>query len=424
MYLFSGFFHANSVSACRGVLVSHYLYYSYLTSDLLPLLTLEVSRNIQDLIANSVTPGTRYGHLMAWHVWVQFIDDRIPPLDLYLFDMTHRERVMSVLDFIVWLNGDGRRTGAIQKILSGVKFMFKCNAVSQEAIDDSSIRSAMSGLGASDSSIDLKKAPSQSLLWALPLHNYARCRFWLSSHLDYKMTYIAAAIGFNFSLRIGEIAKSATYNKAPKFFPDHRFYFCDICLEDSLDPNVTYSFSKYKSISPRPIISVVIFVKNSSKTSGRIHPDGKPYFLGPVGSAEEIEIFHDFIDWMELCGHNLDEEPIASRLHPTTQKFKRATAKEITMMLREVGADHDLEGFTGKSLRGGASSAFTAAGYSDSVILNSVGHKSLPSNQHYQSGSLSANKYALGTGEVISITDVRRTQAIIKLTKDPKTKRA
>ena len=41
-----------------------------------------------------------------------------------------------------------------------------------------------------------------------------------------------------------------------------------------------------------------------------------------------------------------------------------------------------------------------------------------------QSGSLSANKYALGTGEVISITDVLRTQAIIKLTKDPKTKRA
>ena len=133
---------------------------------------------------------------------------------------------MSVLDFIVWLNGDGRRAGAIQKILSGVKFMFKCNAVSQEAtsIDDSSVRSAMSGLGASDTSIDLKKAPSQSLLWALPLHNYyARCRFWLFSHLDYKMTYIAAALGFHFSLRIGEIAKSATYNKAPKFFPYHRF---------------------------------------------------------------------------------------------------------------------------------------------------------------------------------------------------------
>ena len=404
--------------------MSHYSYYSYSISDLLPAFTLEVSRNIQDLIANSVTPGTRYGHQMAWHVWVQFIDCRIPPVDLYLFDMTHRERVMSVLNFIVWLDIDGRKQGAIQKILSGVKFTFKCNAVSSDPLDDPSVRSAMSGLEAGNTSIDLKKAPSQSLLWALPLNNYARCRYWLSSHLDYKMTYLAASLGFNFSLRIGEIAKSATYNKAPKYLLDHRFYFCDICLEDSLDPSITYSFSKYKSIFPRPIISVVIFVKNSSKTSGRIHPDGKPYFLGPVGTAEEIELFNDFIDWMELCGHDLDEEPIASRVHPTTHKFKRATAKEITMMLKDVGADHDLEGFTGKSLRGGASSAFTAAGYSDSVILNSVGHKSLPSNQHYQSGSLSANKYALGTGEVISITDVRRTQAIIKLTKDPKTKRA
>ena len=404
--------------------MSHYSYYSYPISDLLLAFTLEVSRNIQDLIANSVTPGTRYGHQMAWHVWVQFIDCRIPPVDLYLFDMTHRERVMSVLNFIVWLDIDGRKQGAIQKILSGVKFTFKCNAVSSDPLDDPSVRSAMSGLEAGNTSIDLKKAPSQSLLWALPLNNYARCRYWLSSHLDYKMTYLAASLGFNFSLRIGEIAKSATYNKAPKYLLDHRFYFCDICLEDSLDPSITYSFSKYKSIFPRPIISVVIFVKNSSKTSGRIHPDGKPYFLGPVGTAEEIELFNDFIDWMELCGHDLDEEPIASRVHPTTHKFKRATAKEITMMLKDVGADHDLEGFTGKSLRGGASSAFTAAGYSDSVILNSVGHKSLPSNQHYQSGSLSANKYALGTGEVISITDVRRTQAIIKLTKDPKTKRA
>lgn len=424
MYLFSGFFHANFCCCLSCVPMSHYSYYSYSISDLLPAFTLEVSRNIQDLIANSVTPGTRYGHQMAWHVWVQFIDCRIPPVDLYLFDMTHRERVMSVLNFIVWLDGDGRRQGAIQKILSGVKFTFKCNAVSSDPLDDPSVRSAMSGLEAGNTSIDLKKAPSQSLLWALPLNNYARCRYWLSSHLDYKMTYLAASLGFNFSLRIGEIAKSATYNKAPKYLLDHRFYFCDICLEDSLDPSITYSFSKYKSIFPRPIISVVIFVKNSSKTSGRIHPDGKPYFLGPVGTAEEIELFNDFIDWMELCGHDLDEEPIASRVHPTTHKFKRATAKEITMMLKDVGADHDLEGFTGKSLRGGASSAFTAAGYSDSVILNSVGHKSLPSNQHYQSGSLSANKYALGTGEVISITDVRRTQAIIKLTKDPKTKRA
>ena len=199
----------------------------------------------------------------------------------------------------------------------------------------------------------------------------------MSSHLDYKMTSIAGAVGYNFSLRIGEIAKSASYNKPPKFKPDHRFYFCDIKLEDANDPSrcIMYSFSKYKSISPRPIISVIIFVKNSSKTSGRARPDGKPYFLVPLGTPEEIELFHDFVYWMELCGHDLDEEPIASRLHPTTLRFKRATSKEVTEMLNDVGAEYELKGFTGKSLRGGASSAFTTAGYSDSTILNYVGQK-------------------------------------------------
>ena len=379
--------------------------------------TSDVSQKVQDLIANSVKIGTRYGHSVAWGVWKLYVEARVPPLDLYLFDLTHRDRVMAMLNFIVWLSEDGRRQGAIKTILGGIKFTFKCNAVCSEVVDDPSVRSALSGLAISDKSFDLKKAPSQSLLWVLPLNIYSRARFWLSTHLDYKMNYIAAALGFNFSLRIGEIAKSGVYDQPPKFPPDHRFYFCDLKLEDSFDPSRTYTFSEYKSIFPRPQLSVVIFVKNSSKTSGRIHPDGKPYFLGPVGSDEEIELFHDFLDWMELCGHDLDAEPIASRLHPITNKFKRATAKEVTDMMREVGADHNLKGFSGKSLRGGASSAFAAAGYSDSVILNSVGHKSLSSNQHYQSGSLTANKYALGTGEVISITDVRRTQAIIELTK-------
>ena len=91
-------------------------------------------------------------------------------------------------------------------------------------------------------------------------------------------------------------------------------------------------------------------------------------------------------------------------------------------MLNEVGAEYELKGFTGKSLRAGASSAFTAMGYSYSTIRNSVGHKAISSNQHHQSGSALGNKYALGAGDMVSITDVRRTQAIFKLTAAPKTK--
>ena len=69
--------------------------------------------------------------------------------------------------------------------------------------------------------------------------------------------------------------------------------------------------------------------------------------------------------------------------------------------MNAIGADNDLLGFTGKSLRGGWSSALTAAGHSDAIMLYSVGHVSHASNQHYQTGTASTNHYALGTGLTI-----------------------
>ena len=47
--------------------------------------------------------------------------------------------------------------------------------------------------------------------------------------------------------------------------------------------------------------------------------------------------------------------------------------------MNAIGADNDLlVGFTGKSLRGGGSSALTAAGHSDANMLNSIGHVYMP----------------------------------------------
>ena len=185
--------------------------------------------------------------------WMLFAKERFPPLDLYLWRQTHRESVITVLDPILWLSDDGKRQGAVRTIISGVKFYFKWNIISSDVLGGPSIKSALIGLGSLEAS-------SKSLQWALPLNTHAWARLWMSSHLDYKMTYIAGAVGYNFSLRIGEIAKSASYNKPPKFPKDHRFYFCDIELEDENDPSIMYSFSKYKSISPRPIIYVIILL--------------------------------------------------------------------------------------------------------------------------------------------------------------------
>jgi len=94
-------------------------------------------------------------------------------------------------------------------------------------------------------------------------------------------------------------------------------------------------------------------------------------------------------------------------------------------LMNAIGADHDIleSHFTGKSLRGGGSSALSAAGHSDAIMLNSVGHVSHASNQHYQTGTASTNHYALGTGLTISLLDVQRTATINKLNRQPKTRK-
>jgi hypothetical protein len=105
--------------------------------------------------------------------WMLFAKERFPPLDLYLWRQTHRESVIIVLDPILWLSDDGKRQGAVSTIISGVKFYFKWNIISSDALGVPSIKSALIGLRSSDMSIDLKKDPSKSFQWALPLNIHA-----------------------------------------------------------------------------------------------------------------------------------------------------------------------------------------------------------------------------------------------------------
>ena len=245
----------------------------------------------------------------------------------------------------------------------------------------------------------------------LELNESAREMFWIAQGQDERMAYIGGSLAFNFSLRIGEIANVGPYNQGSKQTPDHRFYWCDIILE-SIEADLT--FVEYKAISPRPRIELITLVKCSSKTSGRASPDGKPYYL-TRGSVHEEHLLDYFLTWIEECLHTDETFPITSRINPSTGLHLDLQSKALCSMMNTVGDRHDLKGFSGKSPRGGGSSSLSAAGHSDSVILNSVGHKSLASYQHYQSGTASGNADALGAGNTISIRDVKRVSKDINL---------
>jgi len=387
--------------------------------------TLALDSRYSDLIAKGVKPKTRITHRASWKLWLDFCQHVNKLEDVFLTQCSLRQGILRAIDFLIWLDDDDRKQGAIKVIISGIRFTFECNVEDHSVFENSSFKRAIAGVGIIDGSVNLKKAPSKSLVWILELNVSARTKFWLTGNQDKQMTYIATTLLFHFSLRIGEIANVGPYGTAPSFLDDHRFYWCDILLEDATTPSVQYTFAKFKSITPRPAIGLIFLLKNSSKTSGRIQADGKPYFLGP-GTDEETAFFHDFLRWVEICNHGLEGEPICSRLsHSAKPRMKRTTSKEVVSLMNAIGADHDIleSHFTGKSLRGGGSSALSAAGHSDAIMLNSVGHVSHASNQHYQTGTASTNHYALGTGLTISLLDVQRTATINKLNRQPKTRK-
>ena len=370
-----------------------------------------------DTIAKGVKPRTRITHKSSWKVWLDFCQGE----DIFLKHCTRRNGILRAIDFLIWLDNDNRKQGAIKTILSGVRFTFECSIEDHAIFEDLSFKRALAGVGILDGTINLKKAPCKSLVWIVELNGLARIKFWNTGLQDSQMFYIATTLLFHFSLRIGEIANVGPYMVEPLFTEDHRFYWCDLLLEDAHDPSIQYGFTTYKSITPRPTIGLIFLIRNSSKTSGRVQADGKPYYLSPGSTEEETVFFADFLQWIEICNHDSESEPIASRMsHAKNPRMKRTTSKEVVDLLKSVGADHDLIGFTGKSLRGGGSSALSAAGHSDAIMLNSVGHASHSSNQHYQTGSASTNQYALGTGTTISMLDVRRTATINKLIHKPK----
>ena len=386
--------------------------------------TSDLDSRYSDLIAKGVKPKTRITHQASWKIWLDFcrVQDMLD--DVFMTRCSPRTGVLRAINFLMWLEDDNRKQGAIKVIISGLRFTYECNVQDHSIFEHPSFTRAIAGVGIVDKSVNLRKAPSKSLVWILQFNVAARAAFWLTGNQDSQMTYIATTLLFHFSLRIGEIAKIGPYGKAPLYTDDHRFYWCDILLEDAVTPSIQYSFAKFKSMSPRPAIGLILLLKNSSKTSGRVRSDGKPYFLGP-GSEEETTFFQDFMRWIELCNHTLEGEPICSRLSHSLSnpQMKRTTSKEVVTLMNAIGAEHDLLGFTGKSLRGGGSSALAAAGHSDAIMLNSVGHVSHASNQHYQTGTASTNHYALGTGLTISCLDVQRTATINKLNRQPQARK-
>jgi hypothetical protein len=377
-----------------------------------------MTESAKAFIEQAVRPGTRASNMAALKVWEEFRNQARDDFGFYLLDApTDRDAVLVLLDFVTWANKiKGFSANGTTQLCGKLKWNFVGQVANTHIFDNMSLRTCLKGIreGSSVSVSDLQKSPNQALLWILPLNTIAREMFWVPGVVDDRMAYIGISLAFHFSLRIGEITNVGPYNQPPKYTPDHRFYWCDIIFEGA-DDNTDYTFAQYKATNPRPNIELVLFVKNTSKTSSisdrRAKPDGKPYYL-TKNSIPEEELLTDFLLWAEECNHSNQDQPLACRTHAALLSNLDLQSKALVDVMKVVGKTQNLQGFSGKSLRGGGSSTLAAAGYSDSQILNSVGHKSLSSNQHYQSGTSSGNVYAMGAGNPISLQDVHRVSKV------------
>ena len=366
--------------------------------------------DLMEMIASGVKPITRATYVTAGNLWIRF-QTRTEGYndDVYMVNLkyTRRDVIIRILRFLKWLSSDEiyATQQATRRLKTGVRFHFRCHAADYRAFGEEEIVEALKGMEAT-SSRDRRKAPSPAIPWNMALNRKARVMFHEGGDQDRQMAYIGVTAGFNFGWRIGEFAYEGPYDKPPKMKEDHRFYWSDILIE--CETGVTISFSGYLALIPRPVILMIVFVKNSSKTSGRAFSDGKPYFLTPGDCEDEQIFFDDFIQWMEICKVVREDRPMFSRTGVETQKEASLLGRIATKLMKDVDFTEGISGFSGKSVRVGGSTALRVAGRSDIQILSSVGHLSTSSNLHYQASVASGGGYALSTGDVVNTQDVAR----------------
>jgi hypothetical protein len=207
------------------------------------------------------------------------------------------------------------------------------------------------------------------------------------------MIYIAVATAVCFGLRPGEVANVGPYLGDPKFpnatAADHRYLWRDVTFEVGDVEGGLYSYESFHiHLDPKPPVDLIIFTKESSKTSqGEF--DGLQHGISR-GNDMETLFFDDFIEWASICGSPSGDNMIFSRMDRVSRVASRWTLKNLTSRdysaaIKAVAAAHDLpvECFSGKSPRVCAITNSTMAGHSSLYTRRITGHASEGAALHY-----------------------------------------
>jgi hypothetical protein len=252
-----------------------------------------------------------------------------------------------------------------------------------------------------------------------------RAHLWVNGSLDHKMTYIALATGYNFTMRPGHV----TY--MGRRVSDHRYLMADVSVECEVDGkllSVVEWLATGEDVGSRLAVTVVILRVDSSKSHGnRNGGDGSLNFISP-GNEAETQYFTDFLEWLDIAGLQLEprrgdhrhrfypialERPLFSRVHPITRLFKMSIVKNLTDALKACGETLGFERhvFTGRSLRIGGTTTAVASGASSDEITRATGHAHVETSRIY-TRSTKHKATSFGYGDTVGTQDLKRMTVV------------
>ena len=382
-----------------------------------------VTPGIQNMLANSVLPGTRRQYNLAEENWKLFRqqhgDGMVDPFNLR---GTRESMVILILEWFQWLQEVEKfPASVIGRMASGLNFHCEIRVVHAGVFDHPSIIRARKSVAPT---AERKAANEQIMGINLELVQGLRNQLWIGGTVDQRMTYIAIATGYNYTLRPGHITFMG------RGVEDHRYLLGDITIEALMDGRM-YSFEDWISSGvdsgTRIAIGLIILRLDSSKSHGaRRGGDGTLSFVGP-GNVFESQFFEDFVSWLEECGlereaiqrgkKKISEEgtrpilqrPIFSRIHSTTGLFKMSRSKDVTTAIK-AGAELcglPASSFTAKSMRIGGCTTAVAAGASSDDIQRATGHASVTTSLIYTRRTRH-QATSLGYGSSVSVQDLKR----------------
>ena len=321
---------------------------------------------VQSILKNAISSGTRRNYQQYEEVWSNFLSDRFAGVDTLLCNQTEKGKRGILVLFVQHLSSSnmGVRSG-----MAALRNMFRIGLEDTKIFDDASVLAARDSCRPDPRTVSLAKETRLRLPVPFELVKVLRMSLWLddSGNLDRKMTYLGIMLAYCLCLRVGEYAHDSDSRGKHSIRNEDVYLLCKDLVQRR-----PWEFSEH---SKYEVVSVLLILRSSKvDNTGR----GRYEYIYP-DSELHVEFLGDLIWWVRNSSSK-PEEPFLSRYQDVRGKlsYKVLTREMITTALKEGATSIGLDStrISSHSLKIGGPSDMRAAGFGDEAISRKSKHAS------------------------------------------------